>query len=280
MANIAVYPKSEIEPRKFSKYNPPRKRRSRNTSEELIYIRQNYPPDGRHTLWSRQAIPRNIEIQHISSNPSIAHVNSFGQTPSAPAPSLPAADSIIVSNTSSAASSRASSMLNIRKNDLGVVVEENNPLNQDSNNSTNTNNKVLVDEKERENSKASLLPATEAAKVAGGNVSPRKSDITPRYMNWYSKSKSNTVGQPLIMDAKQLIQRKENRSQSVPQDDEIERYLSKDEDAESGISSLSLTGSKKDSVLQKKSIFTIAYDNMAKKDIDFKFADENSQVED
>jgi len=171
-------------------------------------------------------------------------------------------------------------MLNIRKNDLGVVVEENNPLNQDSNNSTNTNNKVLVDEKERENSKASLLPATEAAKVAGGNVSPRKSDITPRYMNWYSKSKSNTVGQPLIMDAKQLIQRKENRSQSVPQDDEIERYLSKDEDAESGISSLSLTGSKKDSVLQKKSIFTIAYDNMAKKDIDFKFADENSQVED
>ena len=48
----------------------------------------------------------------------------------------------------------------------------------------------------------------------------------------------------------------------------------------SGISSLSLTGSKKDSVLQKKSIFTIAYDNMAKKDIDFKFADENSQVED
>ena len=124
-------------------------------------------------------------------------------------------------------------MLNIRKNDLGVVVEENNPLNQDSNNSTNTNNKVLVDEKERENSKSSLLPATEAAKVAGGNVSPRKSDITPRYMNWYSKSKSNTVGQPLIMDAKQLIQRKENRSQSVPQD-EIERYLPKDEDAESG----------------------------------------------
>ena len=46
MANITVYPKSEIEPRKFSKYNPPRKRRSRNTSEELIYIRQNYPPDG------------------------------------------------------------------------------------------------------------------------------------------------------------------------------------------------------------------------------------------
>ena len=128
-------------------------------------------------------------------------------------------------------------MLNIRKNDLGVVVEENNPLNQNSNNgnSTNsTNSKVLIDEKERENSKASLLPATEAAKVAGGNVSPRKSDITPRYMNWYSKSKSNTVGQPLIMDAKQLIQRKENRSQSVPQDDEIERYLSKDEDAESG----------------------------------------------
>ena len=43
---------------------------------------------------------------------------------------------------------------------------------------------------------------------------------------------------------------------------------------------MSLTGSKKDSVLQKKSIFTIAYDNMAKKDIDFKSADENSPVED
>ena len=110
-------------------------------------------------------------------------------------------------------------MLNIRKNDLGVVVEEN-PIIHNNN----------VDEKERENSKP-LLPATEAAKA--GNVSPRKSDITPRYMNWYSKSKSNTVGQPLIMDAKQLIQRKENRSQSVPQD-EIERYLPKDEDAESG----------------------------------------------
>merc|ERR1712110_446852 len=120
------------------------------------------PPDGRHTLWSRQAIPRNIEIQHISSNPSIAHVNSFGQTSSAPAPSLPAADSI-VSNTSSAASSRASSMLNIRKNDLGVVVEEN-PIIHNNNN---------LDEKERENSKP-LLPATEAAKA--GNVSPRKSD--------------------------------------------------------------------------------------------------------
>ena len=112
-------------------------------------------------------------------------------------------------------------MLNIRKNDLGVVVEENPIIHNNNNN---------VDEKERENSK-SLLPATEAAKA--GNVSPRKSDITPRYMNWYSKSKSNTVGQPLIMDAKQLIQRKENRSQSVPQD-EIERYLPKDEDAESG----------------------------------------------
>ena len=31
-----------------------------------------------------------------------------------------------------------------------------------------------------------------------------------------------------------------------------------------------MTGPKRDSMLQKKSIFTIAYDNMAKKDIDTK----------
>ena len=41
-----------------------------------------------------------ILINYFSLFP-LAHVNSFGQTPSAPAPSLPAADSI-VSNTSSA----------------------------------------------------------------------------------------------------------------------------------------------------------------------------------
>ena len=46
MANIGLYPRMEPEPRKFSKYNPPKKRRSRNSSEELIYIRQNNPPDG------------------------------------------------------------------------------------------------------------------------------------------------------------------------------------------------------------------------------------------
>ena len=44
MANITVMPKSD-EPRKFSKYNPPRKRRHRNTTEELIYIRQNFPSE-------------------------------------------------------------------------------------------------------------------------------------------------------------------------------------------------------------------------------------------
>ena len=44
MANVTVIPKSE-EPRKFSKYNPPRKRRSRNATEELIYIRQNFPSE-------------------------------------------------------------------------------------------------------------------------------------------------------------------------------------------------------------------------------------------
>ena len=46
MANITVMPQAEIlEPRKFSKYNPIRKRRSRTTNEELIYIRQNFPPE-------------------------------------------------------------------------------------------------------------------------------------------------------------------------------------------------------------------------------------------
>ena len=46
MANITVMPQSEIiEPRKFSKYNPQRKRRSRSSNEELIYIRQNFPPE-------------------------------------------------------------------------------------------------------------------------------------------------------------------------------------------------------------------------------------------
>ena len=44
MANVTVMPKSD-EPRKFSKYNPPRKRRSRNATEELIYIRQNFPSE-------------------------------------------------------------------------------------------------------------------------------------------------------------------------------------------------------------------------------------------
>ena len=45
MANVTVMPKSDEQPRKFSKYNPPRKRRSRNATEELIYIRQNFPSE-------------------------------------------------------------------------------------------------------------------------------------------------------------------------------------------------------------------------------------------
>ena len=61
----------------------------------MIFYEYIFSNCSRHTLWSRQAIPRNIEIQHISSTPSIAHVNSFGQ----PAPQQ--AESI-VSNTSSA----------------------------------------------------------------------------------------------------------------------------------------------------------------------------------
>ena len=60
----------------------------------------------------------------------------------------------------------------------------------------------------------------------------RKSDITPRYMNWYSKSK-NTVDS-IVMDAKQL------RSQSVPQDG-IDH--SKDDDEESGMFHASATNS-------------------------------------
>ena len=60
----------------------------------------------------------------------------------------------------------------------------------------------------------------------------RKSDITPRYMNWYSKSK-NTVDS-IVMDAKQL------RSQSVPQDG-IDH--SKDDDEESGMFEVSVSNS-------------------------------------
>jgi hypothetical protein len=34
----------------------------------------------RGNIWNRQSgVPRNIEIQHISTTPSIAQVNSFGQ---------------------------------------------------------------------------------------------------------------------------------------------------------------------------------------------------------
>ena len=118
MANITVMPKSDSEPRKFSKYNPGRKKRGRNTTEELIYIRQNYPVKmpGNSTVWNRHgALPvtgtshRNIEIQHISTTPSIAHSNSFGDK------TIPSRENPdILSNTSSEVPSRTSSISNLR----------------------------------------------------------------------------------------------------------------------------------------------------------------------
>ena len=58
----------------------------------------------RGTVWNRHGAPRNIEIQHISPNPSIAHTNSFGQ-----------GDQLDVSNTSSEVPSRTSSVSNVRQ---------------------------------------------------------------------------------------------------------------------------------------------------------------------
>ena len=123
MANITVMPKSDSEPRKFSKYNPGRKKRGRNTTEELIYIRQNYP--GNSTIWNRHgALPvpgnshRNIEIQHISTTPSIAHSNSFGDK------NVIKENPDILSNTSSEVPSRTSSVSNLRPGEAGPYLTQ------------------------------------------------------------------------------------------------------------------------------------------------------------
>ena len=123
MANITVMPKPEKPgdiPRKFSKYNPVAGRRKRgrngNTTEELIYIRQNYPVNA-GTVWNRHGagpVPignhhRNIEIQHISTTPSIAHSNSFGDSKV-----TESKNQEYLSNTSSEVPSRTSSVSNLR----------------------------------------------------------------------------------------------------------------------------------------------------------------------
>ena len=82
-------------------------------------------------------------------------------------------------------------------------------------------------------------------------------------MNWYKDNRSKSrVSQ--LLDAKTLAP-KEARSQSV-----LQPAMDSNEDTESGISSMSMnrTGASKNSVLmQKKSVFTIAYDDMATKEI-------------
>ena len=83
-------------------------------------------------------------------------------------------------------------------------------------------------------------------------------------MNWYKDKRSKSkVSQPL--DAKTLAQ----RSHSVITQPAL---LDSNEDTESGISSMSMNhgrNSKSNSLLmtQKKSVFTIAYDDMATKEI-------------
>lgn len=183
MANITVMPSHE--PRKFSKYNPSMLKRRRPT-EELIYIRQNFPSERNMrttTVWNRHGAPppRNIEIQHTSTNPTIAHYNSFG------------ANQVtldVYSNTSSEFPSRTSSVSNLRQSD-----KEQGPY--------------LTNERS----------------------SPKRQSqqIAPRYMNWYTKSKS-TMSQPTTLDAKQL-RKKEIRS-SLP---EVNLPSPKEEDAESGM---------------------------------------------
>lgn len=179
MANITVLPNSD-EPRKFSKYNPPRKRRSRN--EELIYIRQNYPSDRnmRTTVWNRHGAPRNIEIQHISSNPSIAHSNSFGQQRELTLD--------VYNNASSVASSempsRTSSVSNIRPPEGPYLTQE---------------------------------------KARDPSPHKKTSQITPRYMNWYTKNKSSVVTKPTaILDAKQLRREMPDINVPSPNEDDTE----------------------------------------------------------
>ncbi len=207
MANISLAPKHD-EPRKFSKYNPPRRRRGRNSSEELIYIRQNFPSERnlRTTIWNRHGAPRNIEIQHISGNPTIAHTNSFG-----PQQKEFTLDVYNTSNASSEFPSRTSSVSNFRQSE--------------------TNGPYLTHER------GAIPKQAPPKEVPGGKKS---SQIAPRYMNWYTKSKS--LQQPTIttLDAKQLG-RKEMRSESVPQRivtesplPDIDLPTPRDDDVESG----------------------------------------------
>ena len=71
----------------------------------------------RGTIWNRHGAPRNIEIQHISPNPTIAHSNSFGQADQLD--SNLGHDSHLghldASNTSSEVPSRQSSVSNVRQ---------------------------------------------------------------------------------------------------------------------------------------------------------------------
>merc|ERR1740129_725076 len=184
----------------------------------------------RGTIWNRHGAPRNIEIQHISPNPTIAHSNSFGQADQLD--SNLGHDSHLghldASNTSSEVPSRQSSVSNLRASEGPYLTQE-----------------------------RSSIPKEQS--------SPKKSSqITPRYMNWYTKSKS-TIIQPQSLDAKQL-RRKEIRSQSIPHNlrrnsitqlPEVNLPSPFEDDTESEISSL----------MQKKSVFTIAYDDMASSNI-------------
>lgn len=169
MANITVYPQNtdpDQQPRKFSKYNPPqsKKRKPRNTSEELIYIRQNFPSEPRNprnSIWSRHSIPRNIEIQHVAS-PSIAHVNSFG-------PNHYSENN--TSNTSSEANSRASSILNMNptRNEIDKMVEE------------GINSMNIVDESLAKNIGETPLNSSEDRSLPREDSSPKRSvKVTPR----------------------------------------------------------------------------------------------------
>ena len=164
---------------------------------------------------------RNIEIQHISTTPSIAHSNSFGDSKT-PHESLSKHQEYLPSNTSSEVPSRTSSVSNLRPSE------------------SISGPPYLTSDK---------------------NSSPKKhSQVTPRYMNWYKDKRSKSkVSQPL--DAKTLAQRSQNA------------LIDSNEDTESGISSMSMNAgrnsSKNNSLLmtQKKSVFTIAYDDMATKEI-------------
>ena len=75
----------------------------------------------RGTIWNRHGAPRNIEIQHISPNPTIAHSNSFGQADQLD--SNLGHDSHLghldASNTSSEVPSRQSSVSNVRQSFSG-----------------------------------------------------------------------------------------------------------------------------------------------------------------